>query len=187
MLNKELKHRRQRVIAVVAHDPELAIGKDGDLLKRHPADMRWFKRMTDNRVCIVGTTTHREVGDLQRRIWLQVTRKAQPDTAYQSKDIHDAISQARQIAIDKRMDSTTVIVGGGQIYNAYLQAGLIDSIYATLWPEVEGGTTFIDNYRTDPNWILVEEWPLEENDATYHSEGLAVPLVQHWIRKRLLP
>ena len=170
---------------MVAHDLQMAIGLNGDLLKRYKPDMQWFQRMTANRVCIVGRKTYNEVADLQGRKWLCLTRSPSVDMEHQAGTLQEALVSARTVAKARHMDNTTVIVGGAEIYNAYMAAGLVDSIYATVWPEVLGGTTFIDNYTDDLNWIKVEEWPLVEDDATFDSAGLPVPMVQHWVRNRL--
>lgn len=185
MLNKDLKHRRQRVIMILAHDQKMAIGKDGELLKRHRADMTWFQRMTRNRICIVGRKTYNEVGDLPDRKWLCLTRKPTLDITHQAADIYEAVKAANGLSDTYKMDGTTVIVGGGEIYNAYLESNLIDSIYATVWPDDLKGTTFVTDFRKDPSWIKIEEWPLEENDAVFDSAGLPVPMVEHWIRNKI--
>lgn len=187
MLNQELMDRRQRVIMIVSHDPKMAIGKEGELIKRHSDDLKWFKRMTMNRVCIVGRRTFSEVCDLPGRSWFCLTRNANNSPSTESSDnIYSALMQANIIANARSMDSTTVVVGGAEIYNAYLEANLVDAIYATVWPDDLNGTTFINDYRKDPNWIKINEWPLEETHAKFDHGDLAVPMVEYWVKRQIV-
>lgn len=187
-LNKDLVERKRNVIMILAHDQNYAIGKDGQLLKRNKADMRWFRHMTEGRTCIVGRKTFSEVQGLEDREWICVTRNA---GIHSDRDIHtsDSISHAITFAVilskSRRMDPTIVIAGGAEIYNQALELDLVDTIYATVWPDViEGGNTFVTPYDQDERFVLVDSRPLEDQDATCEPAH-PVPLVRQYERKRV--
>lgn len=188
MLNRDLINKTRKVIMVVAHDSQYAIGKDGGLIVKDKADLRWFKLLTTGHACIVGRTTYNEVCDLPNRTWVCITRNKhiyQDPNMITVESLDTAISTACELAQLYDRGRDIILAGGAQIYDLALDTDSVDEIWATVHPYDAGGTTFIKPYDLDGRFVLVEEYPLNDNDATYTTDRKTVSVVRHYIRKRI--
>ncbi len=105
----------------------LAIGKDNDLLWHISADMKWFKKQTQQHPVIMG-----------KRTWESLPKKPLPNRTNivisdQPGDCFDGCVMVGSIeeAID-RMDTSqeNFIIGGGSVYKQFLP--LANKLYLTL-------------------------------------------------------
>lgn len=150
-----------RSIMVLSHDSKFAIAKDGKLIHRDSADMKWFRTLTTGHACVVGNKTYPEVKDLKNRIWVCLTRSGKSSDGFVSDSITHAITFAREIARSKNMNRTVVIAGGAVVYNDAVDKGLPDAIIATVWNCDLGGDKFVNDYAADGRYRLYCSAPLE--------------------------
>lgn len=146
---------------VLSHDANFAIAKDNGLIHRDRADMRWFKRLTSNHVCVVGSVTHFEVKDLPDRIWLRLSRSRFHRDGYNSDKLSTGITFSKEIAKSKHMLPTVIIAGGAQIYNEAIEKDLADVIVATVWNADLGGDKTITDYTLNRRYRLHMTAPLD--------------------------
>jgi len=116
---------------IVACDSEYGIGKDGKMPWRFPADFAYFKETTMGHPMITGRKNFEDMGALPGRKTIVLTR----DKEYTSQNPNVLVESDLFMAIEraKWLDGgeEVFIVGGGQIYEMALLAGVADKVYLT--------------------------------------------------------
>lgn len=114
--------------AIVAMSRNGYIGKDNQLMWHFKRDLRYFKRLTEGHVVIMGRKTYESIGKpLPNRINVVLTR----NTDYNIpgvicvKHIHEALRVAKIAE-----DPSPFIIGGSKIYD--LASNFIDRYYVTV-------------------------------------------------------
>ena len=150
------------LIAAVAQNR--VIGKDNDLVWHLPDDMQYFKDTTKGHHVITGRRNYESIPEKYRplpgRTNIVVTR--QTDYPAPGAVVVNSIERALEIA-SNASDAEPFIIGGGQIYAAALELGLVDRMHIT-WVEGEfEGDTYFPEF--DPKeWTLVSEKPHPADD-----------------------
>lgn len=114
---------------IVACSDDNVIGINGELPWNLPEDLKRFKRLTSNRVVIMGRKTHESIGrPLPSRVNVVITRQV----GYSSKGCLIAASLEDALKVSELTDDEIFIIGGGEIYKQSMD--LIDTIYMTrVW------------------------------------------------------
>lgn len=120
------------VSIIVAHGLNREIGKDNDLMWSLPRDMKFFKETTAGHPVIMG-----------RKNWESIPEKWRPlpgrkniilsRTVEEDKD-HIWVTNNLDAALDMAWEEETeevFIIGGGQIYDLALKAGVVNRMYIT--------------------------------------------------------
>lgn len=109
------------------------IGKRGIIPWCYPEDLRFFKNITKNNVCIVG-----------RKTWESLPLTVQNDTSrkfivlsHSTYDPYDVIK-----LVNNNQFSSVFVIGGASIYAAFFQLITFDSIYITVIPDDHNCDTF---------------------------------------------
>ncbi len=130
---------------VVAFDLDLAIAKNGVIPWHFPEDMRHFRELTMGHVVIMGRKTWDSLPakfkPLPGRTNIVITRQgieSHYETVYQAKSIEESVSLANQLSEGREI----FVIGGAQIYQEFLDRGLIDRIVATEVVGSHDGDTF---------------------------------------------
>lgn len=130
------------VNAILAHDEDYGVGKNGNLPWPHnDADMKWFRDCTHGHVVIMGRKTWESLGNkkLPKRTNIVVTRselKGNPDGVYFG-DIGKLIQMVKKDYPDLKL----WIIGGADIYKQALP--FCDNIYVTKFKRVYNCDTFV--------------------------------------------
>lgn len=186
--------------AIVAIDKLWGIGKDGKLLFRIKEDMKFFKKMTTNKVVVMGRKTFESLPNkepLKDRINLVITS----DKSYQSHDnvIFGDIDKINE-EINKYDTNDIFIIGGASIYKQFIHR--CDSVYVTHNINIYEADTYMPNlafegfvfkeilYRSDDNSWVIEEWGTSElksyksviwfNDSNNETVFLYTTSLSHW-------
>ena len=149
---------------IVAVSKNGVIGKNGNLPWRIPEDLKAFKELTMGGTLFVGKNTAATLPPLKGRTVVKVNRTEFPTL----NDVTDP----------QWGDTSRWIIGGAAIYNAALDADIVDKVYLTVIDQDFDGDTFFSHGQfQDPKWILTGTRVLKETD----------PLVtlQEWTRKRV--
>jgi len=126
------------MIAAVARNG--VIGRpDGSIPWQAPADLRHFKLTTLNCVLICGRITAETLPDLASRDLLTITHSASCGE-HEAQSPQEALQKAQQLA--RRGGRRAIaIIGGGQIYRAFL--GQVDEAYIShIDADADGDATF---------------------------------------------
>ena len=132
---------------IVAHDPNLVIGKDNELPWHLPEDLAYFKKMTMGKAMVMGRKTYESIGrPLPGRLSIVITR----DPNYKAEGVVVVNNLDEGIEKAKEYASEAMIIGGAEIFN--LVMGVADRLYITLIQSEFEGDTFFPAYKDD--WEL---------------------------------
>lgn len=128
------------VIAIVAVDRNLAIGKEGRLPWHYPADLKFFKERTLGNACVMGYRTWLSLKrPLPGRLNVVLTSRAEiepRESVVWLRDKQSALSLREYLKCD------LFVLGGAQVFEAFREE--IDRWLVTEVPlAVEGADTFM--------------------------------------------
>lgn len=130
---------------IVATDRQSAIGRGNNLLCHLPADLKYFKSVTDGHSIIMGRRTFESLpkGALPNRRNIVVTRN--PNLTWPNVETCTSIEAALQLTAGEK---EVFIIGGGMIYQQAFP--LADRLYVTeIGHSFEGADTFFPTIDTD--------------------------------------
>lgn len=135
---------------IVAVDKNWAIGKDNDLLVSIPADMKFFRETTTNKVVVMGRKTLESFPQgmpLKNRTNIVLTR----DKNYKVKDavIVHSIDEILEKVKDYGVDDIYVI-GGATIYEQLLP--YCTTAHVTKIDHAYEADTYFPNLEKHPEW-----------------------------------
>lgn len=151
---------------IVARDDAWGIGKDGNLLRRIPTDMKRFRSMTTGNALIVGRKTLESFPGgrpLPERVNIVLTSNR--EYAAEGAVLCHSLEELKERL--RAYDGMQVFVaGGGSVYRQLLP--LCRRAYVThIHGEFPADTVFPDLDK-DPGWRLVEKGEtLEENGVSF--------------------
>lgn len=137
---------------VAAVGPDLGIGKDGSLVYKSSADMRWFNRVTVGGTVIVGRKTFAEIllltksKGLPDRNVVVVSKNAGFSAACPpSTMVVSSVDEAIEIASLK--NAPIHVIGGGTIYKQTLP--MADRLLLTEFKALKDADTFFPEFSGD--------------------------------------
>ena len=137
---------------VAAIGPDRGLGKDGSLIYKSSADMRWFNRITLGGTVIVGRKTFQEIMVLTRskglpdRNVIVVSQNNIKGCAYPpSTLVAGSINEALQLAGLK--NAPVHVIGGGAIYQQTLP--IADRLILTEFGLLKPADTFFPEFKND--------------------------------------
>lgn len=135
---------------IVAVDKNWAIGKDNDLLVSIPADMKFFRETTTNKVVLMGRKTLESFPQglpLKNRTNIVITR----DKNYKAKDaiVVHSIDEALEKVKEYNMEDVYVI-GGATIYEQLLPH--CTTAHVTKIDHAYEADTFFPNLEEHSDW-----------------------------------
>ena len=150
--------------AIVAADPNWAIGRGGDLLAHVPEDMKFFRQTTLGSAVVMGRKTLDSFPGgrpLPKRRNIVLTRD--PDFSREGVEVvHDVAELTDLLA---GCDTEVFVIGGGEIYSLLLP--LCEQALVTRFEKEFPADTWF------PNLESLEEWTLEESSSLQQSEETA--------------
>lgn len=145
-----------KIIAIVAHDEKLGIGKDGAIPWYEPEDLRRFASLTKGHSVLMG-----------RKTWDSLPRKPLPSrtnivcSRYAeflkvNKDVmkFDDAKEAIITLKSNPISEILWIIGGAEIYSTTMEYW--DEIYVTKIPRTHECDTFFPNYSKEFKLIYDE-------------------------------
>ncbi len=150
---------------IVAVDKNWGIGFQNRLLVSIPADMRFFRDTTVNKVVVMGRNTLESFPGgkpLKNRVNIVVTR----DPSYRVPDAIVVHSVEEAAAKAAEYDTGDVyIIGGASIYRQFLE--YCDVAYVTKVNMIYEADTFFPNLDEMPEWECTE---MSEEQTYYDIE-----------------
>jgi dihydrofolate reductase len=146
--------------AIVAHDPNLVIGKDGDLPWHYSEDLKYFKRTTMGHPLIMGRVVFEELDEkpLPGRENIVLSRSKSYDHVPTYSSFDDAIESVKD-------EEVVFLIGGGKIYSQFLDR--VDKLYVTeIHQEFEGDTHFPE-YRDEIGTVWKEVMREDNQDLSF--------------------
>lgn len=153
--------------SIVAVDENWGIGKDGELLQRISADMKFFREKTTGNVLILGRKTLESFPNqkpLPNRTHIVLTKNR--DYAAEGVILcHDIAELPALLA--PYADKEIFVAGGGEVYRQLLpfcRRAYVTKIYHTY----PADTTF-PNLDANPDWELSEKGEIQEEKGVRFS------------------
>lgn len=154
------------ITIIVAHDPNLVIGKEGGLPWRYPEDLKHFKKTTMGGTMIMGRGVFEELNEVplpgRTNIVLSTTRD------YDHVDSYSSLQEA----LNKVDADEVFIIGGGVLYRDTMD--LADKMIVTEIHQEYDGDVFFPEYRDaiGSEWKEVSREDHEEfSFVTYERAG----------------
>lgn len=138
-----------KLAVIVAHDPNLVIGKDGTLPWHYSEDLKFFKRTTMGHPLLMGRGVFEELDEkpLPGRENVVLSRSFNYDHVSTFSSIDDALEYLWD-------EELVFVIGGGEVYEQLLPEA--DLLYVTEIHEEYEGDTFFPEYRDDIGTIWEE-------------------------------
>lgn len=152
---------------IVAVDENWGIGKDGALLQRISADMRYFREKTTGGVLILGRKTLESFPNqkpLPNRVHIVLTRNRD----YPAEGVilcHDPAELPQLLS--PYADRQVFVAGGGMVYLALLP--LCERAYVTKIRRSYPADTTFPNLDEAEDWVLAEQGDLQEENGVAFS------------------
>lgn len=146
---------------IVATSQNGVIGKNGKMPWNLSEDLKRFKKITDGSIVIMGRKTYESIGKpLSGRYNFVISRNGIDLPGAFS---FDSIDSAIDYAIKWLSEREIFVIGGGSIYQQFLERGLVDKIYQTLIKKVFDGDTFFSFDKE--KWEIIESQ--DSNECLY--------------------
>lgn len=128
--------------AIVAHDPNLVIGNEGELPWHYPEDLKYFKKTTMGRPLIMGRVVFEELNEkpLPGRENIVLSRSRN----YEHVPTFASFEEALEYVSDEEL---VFLIGGGEIYRQFLHR--VDKLFVTEIHQSYEGDTYFPEYRDD--------------------------------------
>lgn len=126
--------------AIVAHDPQLVIGKNGELPWHYSEDLKYFKKTTMEHPIIMGRVVFEELDEkpLPGRENIVLSRSKTYDHVPTFASLEDALDYVKD-------EEIVFLIGGGEIFRQFMFR--IDKLYVTEIHQSYDGDTFFPEYR----------------------------------------
>lgn len=145
------------IIAIVAHDNQFLIGKNGSLPWHVPEDLALFKQTTLNHALVMGRKTMQSLKKpLPNRFTYVLSNN--PNYDYIHKNVEVIRDIEPLIERYKESEDILFVCGGAEIYRLFLP--YCSAIYASVMREDYEGDTYLIDY-TKEGFVedLVIEYP----------------------------
>ncbi|REL33662.1 dihydrofolate reductase [Rhodohalobacter sp. SW132] len=145
---------------IAAHDPNLVIGKDGELPWHYPEDLKFFKQTTMGHTLLMGRIVFEELGEklLPGREGVVLSRSQ----SYPHVPTFSSIDDALNHLSDKER---VFVIGGGEIYRQTIN--MADELIITEIDEAYDGDTFFPEYRDQIGEVWKEKFRQESGSLTF--------------------
>ena len=151
---------------IVAHDPNLVIGKDGELPWHYSEDLKYFKKVTMGHPILMGRGVFEELNEKplpgRENVVLSRTRE------YDHVPTFSSVEKALEYLADYE---TVFVIGGGDVYEQLLPKA--DKLFVTEIHKEFEGDTFFPEYRDTKGekWQEASREDFEEfSFVVYHSK-----------------
>lgn len=149
-----------KLIIIVAHDPNLVIGKDGSLPWHYSEDLKFFKRTTMGAPLLMGRVVFEELNErpLPGRESVVLSRSKSYDHVKTFSEIEGAL----EYLSDR---DEVYVIGGGEIYKQMID--IADELVITEIKKEYEGDTFLVDYREDIGTVWEEVWREEHEEFVF--------------------
>lgn len=149
-----------KLAAIVAHDPNLAIGKNGSLPWHYPEDLKYFKDTTTGHPILMGRKVFENLNKkpLTDRENVILSRSHNYDHVATFSSIDDALEYLKD-------EEVVFIIGGGEIYRQLMNR--TEELFITEIHAAYGGDVFFPEYRDKIGSIWKETKRNDKQDMSF--------------------
>ncbi len=145
---------------IVAHDPNLVIGRDGALPWRIPEDMDHFKKRTTGHAIVMGRGVFEELGEkpLPNRRNIVLSRSRSYGNVEVCRSLDEVLEQLKD-------QKKFFIIGGAEIYRLFYP--VCNRLEVTQIHQEYDGDTFFPEYRHEIGTVWKEVHREERREFTF--------------------
>lgn len=145
---------------IVAHDPNLVIGKDGGLPWHFSEDLKFFKRTTMGSPILMGRGVFEELNEkpLPGRENIVLSRSRSYDHVPTFKSINEALEHLSD-------EELVFIIGGGNVYRQMIDH--TDELIITQIKKEYEGDTYFPEYRDEIGKTWEEVWREDHEEFSF--------------------
>lgn len=145
---------------IVAHDPNLVIGKDGELPWHYSEDLKFFKKTTVGSPLLMGRGVFEELNEkpLPGRENVVLSRS----TSYNHVPTFRSIDAALEYLSAK---DEVFVIGGGEIYRQTIDKA--DQLIITQIKKEHDGDTYFPEYRDEVGQVWEEVWREDHEEFSF--------------------
>ncbi|MCG2589499.1 dihydrofolate reductase [Rhodohalobacter sulfatireducens] len=145
---------------IVAHDPNLVIGKDGELPWHFSEDLKFFKKTTMGSPMLMGRGVFEELNEkpLPGRENVVLSRSKN----YEHVPTFSSIDKALDYLSDQEQ---VFIIGGGEIYRQTIDQ--VDELIITQVKTKHEGDTYFPEYRDEICETWKETWREDHEEFSF--------------------
>jgi len=145
---------------IVAHDPNLVIGRDGSLPWRIPEDLAHFKERTTGHAIVMGRGVFEELGEkpLPNRRSIVLSRSRNYENVEVCRTRDEVLEQLKD-------QKKFYIIGGAEIYRLFYS--VCNRLEVTQIHQEYHGDTFFPEYRHEIGPVWKEIYREERRDFTF--------------------
>lgn len=149
-----------KLILIAAHDPNLVIGRNGELPWHYSEDLKFFKRQTMGYPIIMGRVVFEELNEkpLPGRENIVLSKSK----SYDHVKSFSSIDKALKYLIDSEK---VFIIGGGEIYRQTIDKA--DELIITEIKKEFKGDTYFPEYRDQIGLAWKEYWREEHKEFDF--------------------
>lgn len=149
-----------KLILIAAHDPDLVIGKDGELPWHYNKDLKFFKKQTMGYPIVMGRVVFEELNKnpLPGRENIVLSKSKNYDHVKTFSDIESALEYVKD-------QEKVFIIGGGEIYRQTID--LADTLIITLIKNKYEGDTYFPEYRDLISSTWKQVWKEEHEEFSF--------------------
>lgn len=167
-----MKNRTVGLIAAVTING--AIGRNGGLAFSVSDDLKYFRRMTEGHVVIMGRGTFESMGARPLKNRVNYVVSSQSGEGTEGVEYVPSVEEALERSAKEHPDKGVWIIGGGQVYRYCMDRGLVDRLYITqiervvedastwfpkidpgVWKKVKGDSHFAEKEGV---WLEYQVW-----------------------------
>jgi len=149
-----------KLILIAAHDPNLVIGKNGELPWHYSEDLKFFKKQTLGHPIVMGRIVFEELKEkpLPGRENIVLSRSKSYDHVKSFASIDEALEYLKH-------NEKVFIIGGGEIYRQTIDRA--DELIITEIKKEFKGDAFFPEYRDLIGSTWKEYWREEHNEFDF--------------------
>jgi len=153
---------------ILITDNNYGISKCNKIPWRFREDLKFFTRTTINNVCIMGSTTAKDLGKpLRDRINIVISSNDDCKDFIITRNFDEALKIAHNYTLP---DKEIFIIGGSRLYNEALKSDKLDKIYYTHINQSYDCDNFVDPIldREDMKYKILDKILLEKIELTFY-------------------
>lgn len=145
---------------IVAHDPNLVIGKDGKLPWHYSEDLKFFKRTTMGYPLLMGRVVFEELNErpLPGRENVVLSRSRSYEQVKTFRSVEEALEYLQN-------HEKVFVIGGGEIYRQIID--IADELIVTQIKKEYPGDTFFVEYREGIGSVWKEVWREDHEEFSF--------------------
>lgn len=145
---------------IVAHDPNLVIGKDGKLPWHYSEDLKFFKCTTMGYPLLMGRVVFEELNErpLPGRENVVLSRSRSYEQVKTFRSVEEALEYLQN-------HEKVFVIGGGEIYRQIID--IADELIVTQIKKEYPGDTFFVEYREGIGSVWKEVWREDHEEFSF--------------------